>query len=231
MTAFLESVVTARHNVAHRVDTLFSSTVSLNDIASFRCVFHGQNSPPAKHHAISITSKFDTHDCYDIAIGWPVNPLKHWLFSWSRSPRWFFPWERKALLYPSILDTYYYEQVRPDFVDEEGQKIAIVVDTSDFEIANITGPAFAPDNSLWIHVGEIVDVGQYHIGHNINTFGGCSGGIVVLLDSAWEQPPSVRGEDLGKAIALHVAGTTSLRENMKLAMRLNLDDCQRFCRP
>ena len=60
----------------------------------------------------------------------------------------------------------------------------------------------------------------------------CSDGIVVLLDSAWEQPPSVRKEDLGKAIALHVAGTTLLREHVNLAMHLNLDDsCLRFCRP
>ena len=166
MTAFLDSSLRATMSPIAWLDTLIgSSFCSLNDTAPFKCVFRGQNSPPAKHHAILITSKFDTHECYDIAIGWPVNPPKE---------HWFFPWERQALLYPGILDTYYYEQVRPDFAYEEGQKIAIVGDTSDFEIADTPGgPAFAPENSLCIHVGKIVDVGKYHIGHNINTFGGC----------------------------------------------------------
>ena len=42
-------------------------------------------------------------------------------------------------------------------------------------------------------------------GHSINTYEGCSGAIIFLLDK--DQPPeSVESHDYGKAIGVHAAG-------------------------
>jgi hypothetical protein len=54
-----------------------------------------------------------------------------------------------------------------------------------------------------IYTGEITYVGMYHIEHNINTYDGCSGAIIFLLDTD-DQLATVNQEDRGKAIAVHV---------------------------
>jgi hypothetical protein len=52
-----------------------------------------------------------------------------------------------------------------------------------------------------IYTGKITNVGKDHIDYNCNTFTGCSGAIVFLLDLA--QPNSVQRCDWGKAVAVH----------------------------
>jgi hypothetical protein len=41
--------------------------------------------------------------------------------------------------------------------------------------------------------------------HTINTYEGCSGAVIFLLDKA-QPPESVQAEDIGKAIGVHAAG-------------------------
>jgi hypothetical protein len=52
-----------------------------------------------------------------------------------------------------------------------------------------------------IYTGKITYVGKDHIEYTCNTFTGCSGAIVFLLDQA--QPNSVQRCDWGKAVAVH----------------------------
>jgi hypothetical protein len=68
---------------------------------------------------------------------------------------------------------------------------------SDKEIELIYG---SPD-TVNIYTGKITYVGETHIEYNINSFTGCSGAIVFLLDN--NQPPSVQSCDFGKAVAVH----------------------------
>ena len=59
-----------------------------------------------------------------------------------------------------------------------------------------------------IYTGQITLVGEKHIEYDINTFTGCSGAIVFLLDQG--QPDSVDPTDYGKAIAVHSGAHPSL---------------------
>jgi hypothetical protein len=106
---------------------------------------------------------------------------------------------------------------REDFHFQVGQKIAISV-FRDFDIAPAdTGVAtIAPEKILEIYgkkgevniyTGEIKRVVEDGLcfEHDINTFEGCSGSIVFLLDQQLDGVGVVE-EDYGKAVALHVGG-------------------------
>jgi len=71
------------------------------------------------------------------------------------------------------------------------------VDISDMELERIYGQP----NSVNIYTGEIMFIGDDHIEYDINSFTGCSGATVFLLDQG--QPPSVQNCDFGKAVAVH----------------------------
>ena len=111
-----------------------------------------------------------------------------------------------------------FEAVRSSFRFKEGQKVGIAVfftknsrptksrvagvgetekDISEEDLRKIYGE---PDK-VNIYTGKITHVGQHHIEYDINTFTGCSGAIVFLLDR--NQPDSVQQCDYGKAIAVH----------------------------
>eukprot|EP00978_Attheya_sp_CCMP212_P016202 scaffold42250_cov44-Attheya_sp.AAC.1 len=69
---------------------------------------------------------------------------------------------------------------------------------------------FGEAKQVNIYTGEIILVGDNHIEHNINSFTGCSGAVIFLLDK--EQPSSVDKDlDIGKAIAVHVGSHPSIR--------------------
>lgn len=68
-----------------------------------------------------------------------------------------------------------------------------------------------------VYGGRITFVGENHIEYDINTFEGCSGAIVFLLDE--NQHESVAPEDYGKAIALHT-GTHPLLSDRNFAFKL-----------
>jgi hypothetical protein len=57
------------------------------------------------------------------------------------------------------------------------------------------------DRKANIYAGEIKYIGEYHIEYDLDSFEGCFGAIVFLLDSG--QPESVTEADYGKAIAVH----------------------------
>eukprot|EP00978_Attheya_sp_CCMP212_P008041 scaffold18738_cov57-Attheya_sp.AAC.1 len=58
-----------------------------------------------------------------------------------------------------------------------------------------------------IYTGKITYVSDYHIEYDINTFSGCSGAVVFLLDQ--NQPEGVHQCDWGKAIVIHSSGHPS----------------------
>lgn len=55
-----------------------------------------------------------------------------------------------------------------------------------------------------------------HIEHSINSYGGCSGAIIFLLDK--DQPHSIRQNNYGKAIAVHAGSSSTLQHNLGLRL-------------
>ena len=111
-----------------------------------------------------------------------------------------------------------FEVVRHDFQIEKGQKIGICVWRNEDRITRegSTGELsaaeerkyYGPARSAVIQTGVVTAVygsnGEV-FAHNINTYEGCSGSIIFLLDK--DQPPeSVERHDYGKAIGVHAAG-------------------------
>ena len=120
---------------------------------------------------------------------------------------------------------YSFELVDPDdFQFEVGQKIGIAV-FSEHTPTKVTA-SYNPDNPSNystetlrevfgeakqnnIYTGKILLVGKTHIEHDINSFTGCSGAIIFLLDK--DQPPSVLKKHWGCAIAVHAGSHPSIR--------------------
>jgi hypothetical protein len=114
-----------------------------------------------------------------------------------------------------------FELVRPAFKLKKGQKVGIAVyfdedaaptnktispsdiplDYTPTQIQDIYGKPFQPN----IYTGEItyVEEGLQHIEYDFNTFTGCSGAIVFLLDRQQPRGSGVEKCDHGKAIAVH----------------------------
>jgi hypothetical protein len=113
-----------------------------------------------------------------------------------------------------------FEVVRHDFRIEKGQKIGICVWRTDDRITNDIGGStgalsgveerkyYGPARSAVIQTGVIPAVygsDREVLAHNINTYEGCSGAIIFLLDK--DHPPeSVERYDHGRAIGVHAAG-------------------------
>jgi hypothetical protein len=70
-----------------------------------------------------------------------------------------------------------------------------------------------------IYTGEIVGVYENHIEHNINTYSGFSGAAIFLLDNPTLQHQSVKKEDYGKVIAIHVGCAQNL-EDVNIALKI-----------
>jgi len=71
------------------------------------------------------------------------------------------------------------------------------VDVADAQLKTIYGE----HGQVNICTGEILHVGKDFIEHDINSFTGCAGAVVFLLDMG--QPDSVDPSDYGKAVAIH----------------------------
>jgi hypothetical protein len=127
-----------------------------------------------------------------------------------------------------------FELVRESFTFEVGQKVGIAVVFSyaskptnktvsgvgedsvrinDTELEAIYG---LPD-VVNIYTGKVIYVGSEHIEYDINTFTGCSGATVFLLDL--DQPSSVQSCDFGKAVAVH-AGSHPFLANRNLGFKI-----------
>jgi hypothetical protein len=117
-----------------------------------------------------------------------------------------------------------FEKVRDDFVLTEGQKIAIAVyRKSAVSRRDACAPPgtdlerhFGQMNRVNVYTGAITSVSFSDNGtvleHNINTFAGCSGAIVFLLDKN-QGSLGVEERDYGKAIAVHVGGDPCMNCN------------------
>ena len=113
-----------------------------------------------------------------------------------------------------------FEFVRFDFQFCVGQKIGIVVyrdfpiDTASTGLLNTSTDKleqiYGKINTVNIYGGEITrvvcDDQLWCFEHNINTFPGCSGAVIFLLDKHQDPANGVTEEDYGKAIAIHVGG-------------------------
>jgi hypothetical protein len=105
-----------------------------------------------------------------------------------------------------------FQKVRANFQCSAGQKIGMVIYS---EIGATPEAADAPvgftpeqvsriyggPNQITILTGEITTVGADYIAYDINSYGGCLGAVIFLLDR--DQPESVIPEDYGKALAVH----------------------------
>jgi hypothetical protein len=113
-----------------------------------------------------------------------------------------------------------FQAVRKEFKFEKGQKVgmavfftnqtkptrATIVGADDGEIPEAFGASeikkyYGEPGRVNIYTGEIKYVGPKHIEYSINSFTGCAGAIVFLLDM--DQPSSVDQSDWGKAVAIH----------------------------
>ena len=111
------------------------------------------------------------------------------------------------------------------FSPEVGQKVGIAVRFSDESkpthktIVGLNDPDelenvdiekyYGKPGQVNIYTGEITYVGPKHIEYTINSFTGCSGAVVFLLDQ--DQPDSVHRSQFGRAIAVHTGAHPSLR--------------------
>lgn len=112
-----------------------------------------------------------------------------------------------------------FQKVRDDFMFQVGQKIGMAVyrnyevtpEDAGMSANSITGDElraiFGREGRVNIYTGEIMNVSPTTkaFQHNINTFQGCSGAVIFLLDRGQEES-SVVESDYGKAIAIHVGG-------------------------
>ena len=126
-----------------------------------------------------------------------------------------------------------FQLVRDDFSFEKGQRIGIAVymkrkptlisarHSAEHPLLNVTDDdlrtIFGNPGNVNIYTGKITLVADHHVEYDINSFTGCAGAIVFLLDE--NQPGSVREDDYGKAIAIH-AGAHPTLVNRNLGFRL-----------
>jgi hypothetical protein len=130
-----------------------------------------------------------------------------------------------------------FEPVREDFVFEVGQKVGIAV----YSVTGATqktasAPAHVTDEMLRevfgearqtnIYTGEIKHVGTHHLEYDVNSFNGCSGAVVFLLDK--KQPLSVLESDWGCAIAVHAGAHTRCERNIAFKLSAKQRDVSIF---
>ena len=96
------------------------------------------------------------------------------------------------------------QPTRETIVGIDGTKIP-----QNFSEAQIESYFGQPDR-VNIYTGEILYVGEKHIEYDINSFTGCSGAIVFVLDT--NQPAWVDQHDWGKAIAIHSGAHPTLND-------------------
>lgn len=125
--------------------------------------------------------------------------------------------------------------IRPDFRIKANHRIGMTLIQDKYVTAKIAG---LPENtstdtlkSLYgtpgephIYTGTVTDVGERYIEHDINTFEGCSGAIIFLLNAV-DQLEDVRPQDFGCAIAVHVGYSETLLSNIGFQLQsLNLQN-------
>lgn len=118
-----------------------------------------------------------------------------------------------------------FEMARFDFECEAGQKIGITWNDEGANPDSVTADRmmdfaavrenFGRRDDVNLYTGEI-KVGCQHIEHDTNTYVGCSGSLIFLLDK--DQPDSVQEEDHDKVIAIHVGCKEGFPYNIGLKL-------------
>jgi hypothetical protein len=114
-----------------------------------------------------------------------------------------------------------YEKVDDNFNLVAGQKVGIAVfrrSPITHEDAGVSAGVdlqtyFGQPNMVHVHTGCITRVSEDNsvLEHDINTFVGCAGAIVFLLDQ--NQNGLVDSRHFGKSIAVHVGGESTINRN------------------
>jgi hypothetical protein len=71
---------------------------------------------------------------------------------------------------------------------------------------------YSPPNTVNIYTGGITYVGENHVEYDFNSFTGCAGAVVFLLDK--NQPSSVQQCDYEKAIAIHSGASFPCKQEL-----------------
>ncbi|CAB9497107.1 expressed unknown protein [Seminavis robusta] len=82
-------------------------------------------------------------------------------------------------------------------------------------IATKIGVVLGEKDDLMIYTGSITEVGNDHIEYNVNTFKGCSGAVVIVMDRSHP--------DFGKAMAIHAGYQPALGTNLGFKLAGNFD--------
>jgi hypothetical protein len=131
---------------------------------------------------------------------------------------------------PVVRNVRPFDLVRQDFQYAPGQKVGIAVysrEGATAESAEAEGVSeeriraiFGNPNEVIVYTGSIIAVGPKHIEFDVNTFFGCTGAIIFLLDK--NQPTdSVKKEDHGKAIAVNAGSCDELVNNVGFKLYRN----------
>jgi len=130
---------------------------------------------------------------------------------------------------------YSFDLVRPDFIIKKDMRVGIAIyqtrpptkesvsrnprrpiDISPQKLETIYGKA--GEINIYTGIVTFADPKQPHIEYDINSFTGCSGAVVFLLDEG--QPEEVKERDYGKAVAIHGGGHPVLA-NRNVAFKLS----------
>eukprot|EP00545_Synedropsis_sp_CCMP1620_P012046 CAMPEP_0119012652 /NCGR_PEP_ID=MMETSP1176-20130426/7155_1 /TAXON_ID=265551 /ORGANISM="Synedropsis recta cf, Strain CCMP1620" /LENGTH=343 /DNA_ID=CAMNT_0006965653 /DNA_START=50 /DNA_END=1081 /DNA_ORIENTATION=+ len=114
--------------------------------------------------------------------------------------------------------------IKKDFIIREGQSIGIAVIRPEELTPESAGlhrrdarkitPIFG-EAGPHLYVGSVTKVGEDHFEHDINTFGGCSGALIVLLEG---DSDLVLPTDIGCAIAVHVGHHPGMIGNLGIKL-------------
>ena len=201
--------ITCIHNIEddvdHNVTWEFqrSTLTAVSENARYEVNFEKARYTPAPEESVVLrpsdtNDEAITWDCHDVTTAPKIDNAAAHL-------------TRKNLSFQKV--------TRNDFEFRVGQKIGMVV-YRNFEVTpedagmsrnSITAEElrqiFGTENRVNIYTGQItkVSLGKKAFEHNINTFRGCSGAVIFLLDVD-QEGCGVIESDYGKAIAVHVGG-------------------------
>jgi hypothetical protein len=227
---------TALHNITDQTSksTTFlhaSATLPTKNDYTLRLTDENFNLDKAKQ--LELSPHVHWAEGFDVTTGFPLNPEAKWWKRWSydvnRISPWYNPFEEQAAKLPPFTSAdHMFEKIGSGFEYSVDMKIAMVVSSVGLtsrareDSQKLTEEAFSdifgPCGAVTMYSGSITAVGRNHIEHTINTYPGCSGAIIFLLDST-DQLDSVDQADLGKAIAVHVGYKDILKQN--IGMQIN----------
>ena len=206
---FEATPITCIHNVEDDVEDSVTYKFNMSaliavgeNMAKFPVNFEKAGHTPSPNETIVLRPSDDEND----PIAWQYHDV-------TKAPKVVNPRSRLTLKSLS------FQLVRDDFEFQQGQKIGMAIyrnfevtpDDAGMSLATTTVEElrliFGQENSVNIYTGQIVNVSQDQqtFEHNINSYRGCSGAVIFLLDHN-QNGNGVNDSDHGKAIAIHAGG-------------------------